>query len=89
VNNDANTAAFASVKERMTEIWKKILGHEEFDVTDNFFDVGGHSLVATELAIAIENEFSVRIPAGAVFDHPSITELCSFIKDNAQFTLNS
>lgn len=64
---------------RMRPIWCRILDHDEFGPDDSFFDVGGHSLLTTELAIEIENEFGVAIPVDAIFDHQTITELCAFV----------
>lgn len=71
--------AFADTTERMRLIWIRILDHNEFGSTDSFFDVGGHSLLITELAIEIEKEFGVSIPAGAIFDHQTLSTLCTFI----------
>ncbi|MCI3208035.1 MULTISPECIES: acyl carrier protein [Pandoraea] len=65
--------------DRMHAIWRRILDHDEFGPDDSFFDIGGHSLLTTELAIEIENEFRVAIPVDAIFDHQTIAELCAFV----------
>lgn len=41
----------------LTEIWRQVLGHDDFGVTDNFFDAGGDSLRAMELILMISNRF--------------------------------
>ena len=41
----------------LAEIWQQVLGHADFGVTDNFFDVGGDSLRAMELVLHVETRF--------------------------------
>jgi len=45
------------VETALTEIWQDILGHEDFGVLDNFFDVGGDSLRAMELLMQVNTQF--------------------------------
>ncbi|SDJ53511.1 Acyl carrier protein [Paraburkholderia steynii] len=68
-----------SQHEKMAGIWANVLDHQEFGVSDNFFDVGGHSLVVTRLAIEIEQAFGVSVPVDAIFDQPTIESLCAYI----------
>ncbi|AOK56243.1 acyl carrier protein [Burkholderia stagnalis] len=76
---DLTAPLLADATERMHAIWRRMLDHDEFGPTDSFFDVGGHSLLITELAIEIEKEFGVNIPADAIFDHQTIAALCAFV----------
>lgn len=39
------------------DIWQQVLGHDNFGITDNFFDVGGDSLRAMELLLQIDQQF--------------------------------
>jgi len=64
---------------RVMDIWRKILDHNEFSTDDSFFDVGGHSLVATELATALEKEFSIPLAAEIIFDRPTVNNLVEYI----------
>jgi acyl carrier protein len=47
------------------------IGVETVTPADNFFDVGGDSLSAVELAEAVECEFGIRFPFEALFTSPS------------------
>lgn len=64
--------AVPATTERLVEIWQRLLGHTSFTTQDNFFDVGGHSLVANRLCASIEEEFGVTFPVLEVFDNATI-----------------
>ena len=49
--------ARSPLEESLTEIWQDILGHKDFGVADNFFDVGGDSLRAMELLMLMNKRF--------------------------------
>ena len=56
--SDAGHVAAVSPDERvLSEIWRQVLGHDDFGVTDNFFDVGGDSLRAMELVMLVTKRF--------------------------------
>lgn len=53
---------------RIAQLFSGLLGHERVGVDDSFFDLGGHSLVATKLVIAIRAECGVEIGIRDVFE---------------------
>ena len=60
-------------------MWKNLLGVENISVTDSFFEVGGHSLLAVQLIASIRKEFNVDIPLAEIFSRPTIQSLASRI----------
>lgn len=50
---EAGTAPADPVEERLAEIWARTLGRQRVGVLDDFFDIGGHSLLAAEVIEAI------------------------------------
>jgi phthiocerol/phenolphthiocerol synthesis type-I polyketide synthase E len=58
----------------LSSIWKRLLGHDSFERDDSFFDVGGHSLIANRLCLAIEERFGVRLSVIDIFDHPTLNQ---------------
>lgn len=59
------------------DIWKDLLPAADpvIGLTDNFFDIGGHSLIATRLIFEIRQKFQVEAPLGLVFAEPTIAGL--------------
>ncbi|MGI8581612.1 MAG: condensation domain-containing protein, partial [Chitinophagaceae bacterium] len=60
-------------------IWKSLLGHDNFGVKDNFFQVGGNSLKAVQLISRISRDFAVQIQLTEVFLQPTIEQLARHI----------
>jgi amino acid adenylation domain-containing protein len=64
-----------AVELSVAAIWKEVLGIEHVKRLDNFFDVGGHSLNATQVAARLRDAFGVQIPVRTIFEAPTIAEL--------------
>ncbi len=72
-------AAETGTEKRLTTIWIKYLGLTDIGVEDNFFDLGGHSIIAVQIVVLIEKEFGKRIPISAFFEHPTIEKIAQLI----------
>ena len=48
-------------EEKLAAIWKSLLSLESVRTGDNFFDVGGHSLLAVDMATRVQQETGVRL----------------------------
>ncbi|MCK4257390.1 MAG: amino acid adenylation domain-containing protein, partial [Halanaerobiales bacterium] len=66
-------------EEKLAVIWSEILGIERVGITQNFFDLGGHSLKATSLVSRVYKELNVEIPLREIFKTPTIKELAEYI----------
>ena len=60
---------------QLAAIWSELLNVKEIGIDDNFFDLGGHSLLLTRLATRIEAGFGVRLPLRFLFDNPTLVEM--------------
>lgn len=70
-----------SLEQRLAEIWRGVLGVERIGVSDNFFDLGGHSLSATRVVARIRDLFDIEVPLVRIFEQPSIAGLaCALIE---------
>lgn len=63
---------------KLAAIWKNILNREIY-ANDNFFSVGGDSLLATQLAVLIEKEFSIRISMKSIFAKAILCEQAAYL----------
>jgi amino acid adenylation domain-containing protein len=65
-------------------IWKELLGVERVGIHDNFFDLGGHSLSATQVVNQLRNLFSVEIELRDFFESPTVAELALLVEAQQQ-----
>lgn len=57
---------------RMVQIWEDVLHTSPVSLSDNFFEVGGHSLMAARLTTRVRGEFGIDLPLIAIMDAPTI-----------------
>ncbi|MGH1540699.1 MAG: amino acid adenylation domain-containing protein [Arenicella sp.] len=68
------------VQAKLVRIWQEVLGISEIGITDNFFDMGGQSLKATQVMSRIHRELAVELNWGTIFSKPTIQELAELIE---------
>jgi amino acid adenylation domain-containing protein len=71
----ARVAPRNQVEEALAELWMSVLGVSAPSIHDNFFERGGHSLIATQLVSRIREAFEVEISLRALFERPTIVAL--------------
>jgi thioesterase domain-containing protein len=64
-------------------IWKAVLGIPEIGPRENFFDVGGHSLLAARLIAEVERATGRKIPVSAVFRAPTIEAFAKLLETDS------
>ncbi|SFR83687.1 non-ribosomal peptide synthetase [Anaeromicropila populeti] len=69
------------IEKALARQWKELFGRESIGLYDNYFELGGDSLVATKLLTRVRNEFQVEISLGAIFEKPTIKELAVIIEN--------
>lgn len=69
------------VKTSVKTVWQDILGLEDIDEDDNFYDLGGNSIMATGLLKAYENSFPGIVDVADIFSYSTIKEMALFIQD--------
>ncbi len=68
-----------SIEKKLFEIWKELLGIEGIGLNDNFFDLGGNSLLMGRLQIRINQSFNAGITIVDLFQYPTIARIAQFI----------
>jgi len=64
----------------IAEIWQQMLGIEKVGIHDNFFDLGGHSLLVARIVASLRNAFpQVEFPMGSVLERPTVHLLSKII----------
>jgi amino acid adenylation domain-containing protein len=67
----------------MADLWREVLGVEQIGVEDNFFDLGGHSLFATQLVSRLRSAFGVDLPLRKVFESATLGDLVAAVMAEA------
>ncbi|MFX0203315.1 MAG: alpha/beta fold hydrolase, partial [Candidatus Hodarchaeota archaeon] len=70
------------VEQTIADIWQKLLGMDQIGIHDNFFDLGGHSLIAIQLFARIEKIFGKKLPLATLFNAPTIDQLASLLQED-------
>jgi len=70
-----------ATEEIMRKIWATVLTNapQPIPLDESFFDLGGHSILATRLIFEVRKQFVVDAPLGLVFDEPTIRGLASAV----------
>ncbi|XP_059147349.1 uncharacterized protein LOC131935076 [Physella acuta] len=63
----------------LAEIWIEVLQLKEVDIQESFFDLGGHSLMATELLQRAKKKFNVNLAVRDLFLYPTVASLSKLI----------
>ncbi|MEM6456937.1 MAG: SDR family NAD(P)-dependent oxidoreductase, partial [Acidobacteriota bacterium] len=73
--NNAYVAPRTPREAELAEIWQMLLGIDGIGVHDNFFRLGGDSLVAIQLATRLRDAYGVELSVDQLFDEPTIAGL--------------
>ncbi len=65
-------------------IWSEVLNVEGVGIRHDFFDLGGHSLIATRLISRIRDQFGKNLELRYLFEHPTVEQLCRIILKTEQ-----
>jgi len=64
---------------QLRSIWQQLLGIESIGLDQNYFDLGGDSILAVQLFAQIEQVFGVKLPVATLFDAPTIEALAPML----------
>jgi amino acid adenylation domain-containing protein len=67
------------IEEKLAEIWSEVLSLDQVGICDSFFDLGGHSLIATRLVSKVIERFQLELPLQSLFATPTIAEMAAVI----------
>jgi amino acid adenylation domain-containing protein len=71
-------------EEKLVEIWADLLKVPQVGIRDNFFDLGGQSLMAVKLFARIERELNRKLPLATLFQCPTIEQLAAALDGEAK-----
>lgn len=78
-SSTAHVPPRSETEKRIAEIWCQVLGRDRVGVHDDFFKLGGHSLVATRVISHLQDSFQVKLPLRHLFEAPTLERLANAI----------
>ena len=69
-----------STEESIAAIWKEVLKLEQVGIYDNFFDLGGNSLLVTQINSRLRQTFELDLPLRSIFEKPTIVAIAEYIQ---------
>ncbi|MFC1712056.1 phosphopantetheine-binding protein, partial [Candidatus Poribacteria bacterium] len=78
-----------AIEGTLADIWSGILGLDEVGIQDNFFDLGGNSLLATQIISRVLNTFQIRVPLRSLFRSPTVADMAVVLAQNMTENLES
>ena len=78
----------SEIEVQIANIWKGLLNLEEISVHDNFFDLGGHSLMALRIISAIRKQLRTEIEIIDLVNNPTVYGLSKLVETYMEVELN-
>jgi amino acid adenylation domain-containing protein len=83
---EGTSKARDAVEMQLTLIWEEVLGRPNIGAGDNFFDIGGHSLLAAQVVTKVKEVFGRSLPLRALFQAPTIAGLAELLRQEGPRT---
>ncbi|MFD0793905.1 amino acid adenylation domain-containing protein [Mucilaginibacter litoreus] len=85
INRDGEYVAPRTSNEKLVaEIWEELMGLEKISIFDNFFQLGGRSLVAVKIMARLEQETGKRLPLATLFEYSTVEKLAARLEIDAE-----
>jgi len=68
-----------ATEETLCRLWQEVLRRERVGIHDNFFNIGGHSLLAVQVISCIKQAFTVEMPLSVLFAAPTVARMAEHI----------
>jgi acyl carrier protein len=77
--HDAQVASQTTLHEVLSTLWAESLGIEKVGIEDDFFELGGASVVATQIVSRLREMFQMDLPAILLFEAPTIEKFARYM----------
>ncbi|WP_052809538.1 type I polyketide synthase [Streptomonospora alba] len=79
--NTEYTEPRTTTEQMLAEIWRGLLGIERIGANDDFFQLGGDSLLGSQIVTRVRNSLGVHLLSRMIYEHPTIEELAKVVDD--------
>jgi acyl carrier protein len=85
---EAPAVPCSPLEERLAAIWAEVLEVGSVGARDDFFELGGYSLLAVRLLHRVREVFGVEVPLGRLFDDPTVAGLAAVLAEIGPATVS-
>ena len=79
----------AGIERRLCSIWADLIGVDQVDANDNFFDLGGDSLMALQVTSRLRESLIADLSAATVMEAPTVAELTQRVLQQRQHSMSA
>lgn len=79
INSSISKPPVTTLEKAIADIYKKVLHVDQLSIDDNFFDLGGHSLLMIHLHYLLEEKLNRKFPIVNLFEYPTVQKLADFL----------
>lgn len=72
----------------LLNLWEEVLGFSGFSASDNFFAIGGHSLLAVDICSRVFDLYEIKIDLKDIFERPTIAQLAVLLKSSQKVQIS-
>src|SRR5262249_3499138 len=76
------------LERRLVRIWERVLRVRPIGIRDNFFDLGGHSLLTVRLFLEIKKSLKRDLPLATLFQGPTVEQLAELLRNGGWIPLS-
>lgn len=77
---EVDDSGYTDTQKSMRKIWCDVLGYDGITLEDDFYEAGGHSLLASQLKTKVENRFGISIEMTEILDHSKLVDFCELVE---------
>jgi amino acid adenylation domain-containing protein len=74
------SATITAVEQALVEIWREVIGVEKVGLHDDFFDLGGHSVLVAQITTRVRQVFEVDLSMRHLFGAPTVATLAKVVE---------
>jgi acyl carrier protein len=70
-----------SLEQTLTDIWQQLLGIESIGIHDDFFELGGDSLLGTRVISKVREVFRIGLPIQVLFEQSTVADIAKYMQN--------
>jgi len=86
---EKSTSDVSSLEDYLSTLWCDLIGLDDIELDENFFEVGGHSLLAARMVGQVQKLLGSTIYMVAIFEFPTVRLFANYLRKNYQPNVNS